>query len=56
MADNIDIKSSKDQLFWLHFVDDKGDISYCKLCEQCKNNCKQSFRINEISCQKHKCE
>ena len=57
MADNIDIKSSsEDELFWLYFVDDKGKTLYYKLCEQSKNNRKQSFRVNEISFLKHKCE
>ena len=50
MANNIDVKSSEDELFWLYFVDDKGEILYYKICEQCKNNCKQSIRVNEINC------
>ena len=43
MADNIDIKSSEDELFWLYFVDDKGGISYYKLCEQCRTTVSRAF-------------
>lgn len=53
MADNKDIKSREDKLFWSYFVNDKGELEFYKLYEQCKNDCKQSFRICGIRCQNY---
>ena len=50
MTDKKQVVSSEEKLFWSYFMNDKGELEYYKLCEQCKNDCKQSFRINGIMC------
>lgn len=56
MTDKKEIRSSEDILFWSYYANDKGVLEYYKLCEQCKNDCKQSFRISGIMCSKYKPE
>lgn len=53
MIDKKEIESRAEKLFWSYFTNDKGELEYYKLCEQCKNDCKQSFRISEIKCPKY---
>jgi len=36
------------------FRDEKGEVRYCKKCEKCSRNCKQSFRVLSIQCNKYK--
>ena len=56
MADNNDIRNREEKLFWSYFENSKGELQYNNLCEQCKNSCKQSFRISGIKCPKYLCE
>lgn len=42
--------SSEEKLSWSYFINDKEELEYYKLCEQCKNDCKQSFRISGLKC------
>lgn len=51
MTDKKQDMSSEEKLFWSYFMNDKGELEYYNLCEQCKSDCKQSFRISEIRCQ-----
>lgn len=52
MTDKKQVVSSEEKLLWSYFMNDKGELEYYKLCEQCKNDCKQSFRISGIRCPK----
>jgi hypothetical protein len=52
MPDKKEIKGEEDNLFWLYFMNSKGLLEYYKLCEQCKIDCKQGFRISGIRCPK----
>ena len=36
------------------FRNKKGEIQYCKKCEGCINECKQSFRCEIVACKKYK--
>lgn len=54
MTDKKQDVSSEEKLFWLYFMNDKGELEYYKLCKQCKNECKQSFRISGIKCHKYR--
>ena len=46
--------SSEEKLLWPDFINDKEELEDYMLCEQCKNDCKQSFRIIGIRCPKYK--
>ena len=37
-----------------YYKDDNGNIKYNELCEQCDNECKQSFRSKIMACPKLK--
>ena len=37
-----------------YYKDDYGNIKYNELCEQCENECKQSFRSKIMVCPKLK--
>ena len=54
MTDKKQVVTSEDKLLWSYFMNDKEELEYYKLCEQCKNDCKQSFRISGIKCPKYK--
>ena len=54
MTDKKQDVSSEEKLFWSYFMNDKGELEYYKICEQCKNDCKQSFRISGIKCHKYR--
>ena len=53
MVDNKYINNGEDKLFWSYFINDKGEQEYYKLCEQCKNDCKQRYQICGIMCLKY---
>lgn len=36
------------------FLNDRGRIEYCRLCNQCEKDCKQSFKIKGIYCPVYK--
>lgn len=36
------------------FKDENGEIKYAKICEDCFNTCKQSFRVEVVQCKKRK--
>lgn len=38
MTDKKEIKSGAEKLLWSYFTNDKGELKYYKLCEQCKND------------------
>jgi hypothetical protein len=56
MTDKKEIRSTEEKLFWSYFMNDKGELEYYKLCEQCKNDCKKSFRISGNRCPKFSVE
>lgn len=37
-------------MYWSFFLDEDGKIRYNELCEQCANDCKQSFRTVIVNC------
>lgn len=53
MTDKKEIRNREEILFWSYFMNDKRELEYYKLCEQCKNDCKQSFGISGIRCPKY---
>lgn len=42
--------SKKHKLLWSLFLNDRGRITYNRLCCRCRNPCKQSFRAEIICC------
>lgn len=42
--------NSRNRLYWSFFLDENGKIRYNRLCEQCANDCKQSFRTVIVNC------
>lgn len=45
-------KSEKWKLENAFFLNDKGRRQYNKICNVCKNDCKQSFKAKLITCPK----
>lgn len=43
-------RSKKWKEEWSFFLADTPNRSYNPICKQCKNNCKQSFRVQLIEC------
>ena len=41
---------------WSYFIDKKrkDDVIYCKQCQNCQYDCKQSFRVTNVKCAKYK--
>ena len=37
----------------LFYLNDKNRMNYNALCKKCKNNCKQSFRVCVLRCDKY---
>lgn len=35
------------------YLNDKGELQYCELCNDCIYDCKVSFRVKSIVCPKH---
>lgn len=44
--------TDNEKRLWSYFLNQKGQIEYCELCNRCKNDCRQSFRISGILCKK----
>ena len=42
--------SKSKKLEWSFFLNDRGRKAYNTLCRRCVHDCKQSFRVNLISC------
>ena len=37
-----------------YFKNDKGEIQYHELCNDCRKKCKQSFRVTHMTCERFK--
>jgi len=44
--------TDKEKRYWSYFLNVLGQIQFCEMCVECKNECKQSFRIRGILCRK----
>jgi hypothetical protein len=48
------VRGSDGREYYVRYNDDKEELEDYMLCEQCKNDCKQSFRISGLKCLKFK--
>ena len=38
---------------WVFFLNEKGELSCCEKCNNCRRSCKQSFRAVIVHCPKY---
>lgn len=43
-------KKSKEE--WAFFLNDRGRKTYNEICRKCRQDCKQSFRVRLVACQR----
>ena len=46
--------TEREKIFWAFFLDENGEFSYDKKCEDCDMPCKQSFRVQVYYCPYYK--
>lgn len=44
--------TDKEKRYWAYFLNLAGEIQYYEICLKCKRDCKQSFRIVGLRCNK----